>query len=451
MILKNKPIAVIGLGKSGVSAAEFLHRRGARVRVTEAARDPGLTRKAEKLRRLGVRDELGGHTSGFTSGCAFLVKSPGVPEECLPIREARASRIPVVSEIDLSARFCKGQIIAVTGSNGKTTTCHLIHRMLRDAGRQALLCGNVGTPFVGVLPRVEKKTFVVLEVSSFQLEDSPSLRPSIAILLNVSRNHLDRHGSFKDYLNAKKNIFKRQTRHQTLLLNFDRPETRTLASEAKSRVFFFGKQAISGKGLFVRDGHVVASDGRRKRLLFELQDFPLKGTHNLENILAASLAAHLVGVPAASIVKTLRRFKTLPHRIEPAGMHAGVFFVDDSKSTTVDSTRAALEAVKAPIVLLAGGRDKGADFSAIEPLLNKKVRRAIFYGEARKKIASSLTAYNRYLLEADFRRAASLAFRSARSGDCVLLSPMCTSFDQFNSYSERGDAFKQVVQRLGAS
>lgn len=449
MILKNRDVAVAGLGKSGAAAVEFLIRRGARVRVTEAASGAALTDKAKQLRGLGVRVELGGHTPGFVKGCAFLVRSPGMPKESLPLREAKAAGIPVISEIELATHFCKGRIIAVTGSNGKTTTCQLIHRLLEDAGKRAILCGNVGTPFVSVLPRIGRRTFVILEVSSFQLEDSPSLCPDISLLLNVGRNHLDRYKTFKEYFNAKKNIFKHQTRRQVLLLNFDRPETRALASEVRSRLFFFGKRHISGKGIFVDRARVLVSDGKRKRFLFDLQDFPLKGPHNLENILAASLAAYLAGVSPGSITDTLRRFKALPHRIEPVGERKGVSFIDDSKSTTVDSTRAALETVRGPVVLLAGGRDKGADFAALEPVLKKKVRVAVFYGEARKKIAASFKSYRRYRLEKDFRKAATAAFRQARPGDCVLLSPMCTSFDQFASYGERGDVFKEMVRRLG--
>lgn len=437
-----------GLGKTGAAAAEFLIRRGARVRVTESASSKALLKKAEQLRRIGVRVEVGGHTQGFVKGCDLLVTSPGIPKESVPLREAKTAGIPVISEIELGAYFCKGRVIAVTGSNGKTTTCHLIHRMLKDGGKQAVLCGNVGTPFVSVVPRIKKSTFVVLEVSSFQLEDSPGFSPEIALLLNVSRNHLDRHKTFRAYFNAKKNIFRSQTRGQALLLNFDRPETRALAHEARSRVFFFGKRSIAGRGIFVERDLALMSDGKRKKIFFKLQDFPLKGSHNLENILAASLAAHLAGVSPVSITHTLRRFKTLPHRIEPAGEKKGVSFIDDSKSTTVDSTRAALEMMRAPVVLLAGGRDKGADFTAIEPVLKKKVRYAFFYGEAGKKIADSLRSYRCYKIEKDFRKAAALAFCQARPGDCVLLSPMCTSFDQFSSYGERGDLFKQMVKRL---
>lgn len=449
MNLKNKTVTVVGLGKSGFHAAVFLLSRGARVKVTEHAPEIAVREKTDTLRRRGAFVETGGHTCDFVGGSAFVVASPGVPKDCLPLKEAQMFRIPVISEIELASRFCPGKIIAVTGSNGKTTTCNLIARMLEAAGKDTVLCGNIGTPFVSVLPQIKRKSFVVLEVSSFQLEDSPSFRPELALLLNVSPNHLDRHRSFKEYLNAKKNIFRRQTRKQVLMLNFDRPETRALSDEAPSQVYFFGKRGVQGRGLFVKGDQFRFSDGKKETVLFERENFPLKGAHNLENMLAASLTAFLAGTPPSFIVKTLRQFKTLAHRMEPAGERSGVCFINDSKSTTVDSTLAALEAVTGPIVLLAGGRDKGGDFRAIDAALQKKARGAVFYGEARQKIAGALKHYKRYRLEEDFRKAIQAAFRMARRGDSLLLSPMCASFDQFTSYGERGDVFKQTVRSLG--
>ena len=449
-VFRNKKIAVVGLGKSGFCAARFLKKRGAKVRVTEGASSESAFLNARKLRRLGVEVETGGHTAVFLEGTELVVTSPGVPKESLPLKLARSQRIPVISEIELASRHCRGPVVAVTGSNGKTTTCHLIHRMLADAGQKAFLCGNVGTPFTSLLSKIRPASPVVLEVSSFQLEDSPSLRPKIAVLLNVSPNHLDRHKTFKNYLNAKKNIFRNQTRREILVLNFDRPEVRRMSSEAKASVYFFGKKNIRGKGVYLRKGKFVFSDGAKKIPLFGVKDFSLQGSHNLENMLAASLVALLLGVKAESIHKSLRAFKSLPHRIESLGERRGVSFINDSKSTTIDSTVAALRAVRGPVVLLAGGRDKGAPFGSIERVLEKKTRCAVFYGEARKKIAGCFKRYNRYRLEEDFRKAVRLAFRSAKPGDSVLLSPMCTSFDQFGSYGERGDAFREAVKKLGA-
>ncbi len=452
MILKNKKITVIGLGKSGFSAACFLKGKKALVRVSEASAGPAVRQKAESLRRLGIPVETGGHTKSFILGSGLLVASPGVPQDSLPLHLARKNKIPVISEIQLASYFCKGKIIAVTGSNGKTTTCHLIHRMLSDARQKAVLCGNVGTPFLSVLPAIDKKTVVVLEVSSFQLEDSPTFKPAVALVLNVSPNHLDRHKTFGRYLNAKKNIFKNQNKSDRLVLNFDRPEVRRMSREAASRVFFFGKETFKENGIFVLNGTVfLKRSARRAKPLFTLEDFPLKGKHNLENMLAAASVALFFKVPPSSIQETLKTFKTLPCRIELIGKHRGIRFIDDSKSTTVDSTRAALEAVEGSVVLVAGGRDKGLSFEEVEPLLKDKVRRAVFYGEARKKIAASLKSFGRYRLLGDFRQAVRLAIGFARPGDAVLLSPMCTSFDQFSSYQERGEAFKEVVKKFNGS
>ncbi len=448
MNLKNKKITVVGLGKSGFWAARFLRQKKAKVRVTEAAADPKILKAAQSLLRAGIPVETGGHTESFISGSEILVASPGVPKTSLPLQWAKKNKIPVISEIELASYFCKGKVIAVTASNGKTTTCRLIHRILKDAGRKTVLCGNIGNPFLSALGRIGKKTVVVLEVSSFQLEDSPTFRPEFAVILNVSPNHLDRHRTFRRYLNVKKNIFKNQKQKDSLLLNFDRPEVRRMGREARSRVYFFSKKVIRENGIFLSDEKFFLNQGLKAKTLFTTEDFPLKGKHNLENILAASLAASLLNVPARSIQKTLKSFKTLKHRIQPLGLCKGVRFIDDSKSTTVDSTKAALESVEGSIVLVAGGRDKGAPFGAIEKNLIKKVRRAIFYGEARRQIAGSLKAFDRYRLIADFRKAVRSAFACARSGEAVLLSPMCASFDQFSSYQERGEAFRRVFKDL---
>ncbi len=451
MTLRNKKIIVVGLGKSGFYSALFLKKKGADVRVTESGGSETALSNARKLKAAGIPTETGGHSAPFMDGAELVVTSPGVPKESLPLREARSKKIPVIGEIELASLYCRGSVIAVTGSNGKTTTCHLLHRMLRNAGKEAFLCGNVGTPFVSLLPKIRRKTIVVLEVSSFQLEDCRSFRPKIAVILNVSPNHLDRHKTFGDYLNAKKSIFRKQTRREVLVLNFDRPEVRRMSREASSRFFFFGNKKIGGPGVYLSGKKFIFDDGRKKKKLFDLEDFPLKGVHNLENMLAATTAAILAGVKAGAIQRTLRSFKTLPHRIEPLGECRGVFFINDSKSTTVDSTAAALKALPGSVVLLAGGRDKGAAFRTIEGILHKKTRCSVFYGEARQKIASSFRSYDRYRLEPEFRKAVRLAFESAQPGDSVLLSPMCTSFDQFASYGERGDAFKKAVKALRAS
>lgn len=447
MNFKGKKITVVGLGKSGFAAAKFLNNEKAVVRVTEAVEKKEVLENASYLRSLGIEVETGGHTEAFVSGSSCVVTSPGVPKHSPPLQWAKKKKIPVISEVELASLFCRGKIVAVTGSNGKTTTCKLIHRVLTEAGRHCVLCGNVGLSFLDAMPGVGPGTVVVLELSSFQLEDSPTLRPDIAVVLNIHPNHLDRHETIENYARAKENIFKNQKKSDTLILNGDDARVRLMAEKAKCRVVFFSKKE-SESGVFACEGDVVKKNGPKTQVLFRRDRVGLKGDHNLENVMACAAVVSRLGVPLRKMRKTLEHFKTLEHRIEPLGAVAGVRFVNDSKSTTVDSTRAAILATEGPLVLVAGGRDKGAFFGALEGELGDRVRLAVLYGEAREKIAGSWPSFSRVKTEKDFRAAVVLAFEEARPGDTVLLSPMCTSFDQFSSYEERGETFKRLFEEL---
>ena len=427
MDLKNKKVTVVGLGRSGFAAAKFLWEQKADVRVTEAGDKPEILENAGYLRVLGVEVETGKHTEEFVSGSEWVVTSPGVPKNSLPLEWAKQKKISVISEVELASYFCQGRIVAVTGSNGKTTTCHLIYRVLVDAGLDCALCGNVGFSFLDALSKVNPQTIVVLELSSFQLEDSPCLKPEIAVVLNVSPNHLDRHGTLENYARAKENIFKNQTAEDTLVLNREDDRVKAMAKKARSRVVFFS-----------------ASDA-----LEEWLSYPLKGKHNRSNLMACSAVASLLGVSEDSMKKTWLNFKTLEHRIEVLGELNGVLFVNDSKSTTIESTRAAILTMDRPVVLVAGGRDKGASFAEVESALLERAKRVVLYGEAREKIAASWKKFKNVRKENDFSAAVRLALREAESGDCVLLSPMCTSFDQFSSFEQRGEKFKQLFETLG--
>lgn len=447
MRLKGKRVTVVGLGKSGAAAARFLIKKKAIVRVTDGSQNPSVLKEAQALRKLGAQVETGGHTTGFIQGSDLLVTSPGVPKDSLPLAAAGREKIPVISEIELGASFCEGTIIGVTGSNGKTTTCHLLHQILRDAGRKSVLCGNVGHSFVGELPKIDRKTFVVLELSSFQLEDCPRFRPKIALILNLSANHLNRHGTMARYAKAKEGIFRSQRASDQLILNADDPIVKKMAARARSKVSFFSKAHLK-EGAFISDEKLFVR--HKGKSIYELKtgSFGLKGDHNLENILACAQVAALVGVSVKSLEGTLRRFKTLEHRIEPLGRVRGVEFFNDSKSTTVASTTAAIRAMRSSVVLVAGGRDKGSDFKRIEPLVSERVKEAVLYGESRGKIAASWKRFKKIKMEQDFKRAVSLAFNAAGEGDALLLSPMCTSFDQFGSYGERGRVFKRIFKEL---
>ncbi len=447
MNFKNKKVTVIGLGKSGFAAAKFLNGEKALVRVSDSVEKKEILENASYLRSLGVEVETGGHTEAFITGSSCVVTSPGVPRNSSPLLWAKKKKIPVISEVELASLFCRGKIVAVTGSNGKTTTCKLIHRALTEADWHSVLCGNVGFSFLDALPGVGPGTVVVLELSSFQLEDSPTLRPDISVVLNIHSNHLDRHETLENYARAKENIFKNQKKKDTLILNADDPRVRAMAEKAKCRVVFFSKK-VSESGVFARERDVVKKSGSKTQVLFLRDRLGLKGDHNLENVMACAAVLSCLHAPLKKMRKTLENFKTLEHRLEPLGEVGGVRFVNDSKSTTVDSTRAALLATEGSVVLVAGGRDKGFTFEALEEVLGDRLRLAVLYGEAREKIAGSWKAFARVKTEKDFRTAVILAFEEARPGDTLLLSPMCTSFDQFSSYEERGETFKRLFEEL---
>lgn len=447
MVLRNKKVTVVGLGRSGFAAAKFLAKQRSVVFATDGSAKREVLRNAAFLRRFGVQVETGRHTPGFIQKSELVVTSPGVPKTSDALRLAARDHIPVISEIELASYFCKGRILAITGSNGKTTTSHLLHRVLLEGGKKSVLCGNVGTSFLEVLPRIDASTWVVLELSSFQLEDSPWFRPEIAVVLNVSPNHLDRHGSFRNYVRAKENIFLNQKRSDTLILNYDDVRVRKMAAKAPSRVVFFSKKSLR-EGVNLEGGCVVVRRSGAVRRWIKTAEIRLKGDHNLENVMAVIAVASLLGLPETSVRRTLGLFKTLEHRVEPLGEIRGVRFVNDSKSTTVDSTIAAMRSVEPSVVLVAGGRDKGVDFSRIEPVLLERARAVVLYGEARKKIAQSWKKFRNYSLVQGFREAVKTAFSLCSRGDTLLLSPMCTSFDQFGSFEERGETFKRLFREL---
>lgn len=447
MRLRGIPVTVVGLGKSGFAAAKFLASRQARVRATDAGAKPEVLENAEYLRALGVDVETGGHTEAFVKGSALVVTSPGVPKTSVPLAAAMRFRIPVISEVELASRFCKGVVVGVTGSNGKTTTCHLLHKVFSETGRKSVLCGNVGFSFLDAVPGIGRGTRVTLELSSFQLEDCTAFRPRVAVVLNVSPNHLDRHKTLANYAAAKARILEHQRLSDDAVLNGDDPVVRKMAKKARARVTWFSRFPLE-EGVFPKDGKVVYRRGGLEKTLFALDAVKLKGDHNLENLMAAAAAATLLGASSRAIARAFASFETLEHRIEPVRTLRGVRFVNDSKSTTVASTRAAVESVAEPVILLAGGRDKGAPFDEIGPLVRKKVKLAVLYGEAREKIARAWKGFGRVKLVPRFEDAVKVAYRSATAGDTVLLSPMCTSFDQFNSYEHRGREFKRVVAGL---
>lgn len=448
MELSGKNVLIVGFERTGEALARFLVGRGARVRVTEKKPAEAFGPKIREFAALGVAFETGGHRPESFLAADLIVPSPGVP----PIAEIRAARdkgVPVLSEIELAYLFLRGRIIGVTGSNGKSTTVTLVHRILADAGLRARLAGNIGTPLISFVDRSRDDDLYVTEISSFQLEYTERFTPAVAALLNVSENHIDWHGTFENYFAAKKKLITRMGPEGRAVLNRDDAAVWGLRSETRAEVHGFSRRRRPARGAFVDDGWVVVRDGAAERVL-PVSRIPLPGAHNLENVLAAAVIGRLLGAGPASMGRTIRSFHGLEHRLEDVLTVRGVRFVNDSKATTVDATLKALASFDRPIVLVLGGRGKGGDFGPLRPAVRRQVRSVVLVGEAADKIEKALGGAAPVDRAADYREVVRTAFARARRGDVVLLAPAATSWDMFRNFEERGRTFKREVRRLAA-
>jgi UDP-N-acetylmuramoylalanine--D-glutamate ligase len=448
MDLKNQRVLVVGLGKSGVAAALFLKARGARVTVSDTKTEDELRAEIPVLLDHGIAVETGGHGERTFRGQDLIVVSPGVPVDAAPLVQARALGETVIGEVELAAQFLPAPIVAITGSNGKTTTTTLTGEILAGAGFQTLVGGNIGTPAISLAERARTASFVVLEVSSFQLETIKAFRPRVAVILNITPDHLDRHRTFQTYVEAKARIFDNQQDDDFAVLNADDPTTAALGGRTRAQVFWFSRKKEMEKGACVRDGRVLFRDGNGQREIMLASEIPLKGAHNLENALAAICVGSLLGCEAKQIRRTVQQFKAVEHRLEYVATIQGVEYYNDSKATNVDATIKALESFPANIHLILGGKDKGSDYTLLNELLRARVKRVYTIGAAAAKIELHIKGAAEIVhaetLENAVRRAAAMA----KEGDVVLLAPSCASFDQFQSYEHRGRVFKEAVHAL---
>jgi UDP-N-acetylmuramoylalanine--D-glutamate ligase len=446
--LKNKHVLVVGLGKSGVASALFLKDQGARVTVSDTKTSEQLREEIPVLLDHGITVETGGHGERTFRGQDLIVVSPGVPFDAAPLVQARASGEPVIGEIELAAQHLRGPIVAITGSNGKTTTTTLVGEVLTAGGIPTLVGGNIGTPAISLVPRATPETLVVLEVSSFQLETIQTFRPKVAVILNITPDHLDRHRTFQVYVDAKARIFENQHGSDFAVLNEDDPTCVTLTDRTHAQVFWFSRKKEVKQGAWVDDGKILFRDSNGQHEIVLASEIPLKGAHNVENVLAAVCAGALMGCGPAQIRKAIREFKAVEHRLEYVATIKGVEYFNDSKATNVDATIKALESFPANIHLILGGKDKGSDYTVLNPLLRERVKRVYTIGAAAEKIESQIKSAAEFVhaetLDNAIRRAAAVA----QPGDVVLLAPACASFDQFQSYNHRGRVFKEVVKTL---
>ncbi|HLJ87400.1 MAG TPA: UDP-N-acetylmuramoyl-L-alanine--D-glutamate ligase [Candidatus Angelobacter sp.] len=450
MELNSKRVLVVGLGKSGIAAALFLQERGARVTVSDIRTEVQLQKEISMLLDRGVSLETGSHSERTFRDQDLIVVSPGVPSDQPQLVHARSLGIPVIGEIELAYRFLQGKVVAITGSNGKTTTTTLIGEILAKSGKKTLVGGNIGTPVVTLAGHSTPDTLSVLEVSSFQLETIERFRPWIAAVLNITPDHLDRHHSFQAYVDAKARIFENQQAGDFALLNADDAPSAGLKSRTKAGIFSFSRKQRVENGAFLRGDEIVFSLNGRETLVLALNDIRLKGAHNLENVLAAACVAMLAGCDPASIRRAVAEFQGVEHRLELVATLNGIAFYNDSKATNVDATIKALESFPGRIHVILGGKDKGSDYSILNHLLRERVKRAYLIGQASEKIASQIQGTTQLVYSGTLDHAVRQAFDSASDGDTVLLAPACASFDQFENYEQRGRVFKELVRAIAA-
>lgn len=449
---KTKNILIVGLGKTGLSLTAFALRRGARVLLSDTRPRPELDALLAPFgeARSAFRVEAGGHTSDFFLQADLILLSPGIPLDITPLKKAREQGIPVWGELELFARYCATPTVAVTGTNGKTTTTALINELLRSSGRTTFLGGNIGRPLTEYLLGDQDRQIVVAEISSFQLDTASRFRPRVGVLLNITEDHLDRYPDFHAYVASKISLFKNMGSGDDAVLNGDDPLVRPAGDRCACPVHYFSRLERPARGAFLEGDRLILT-GAGAGEVYDLSRFPLAGLHNRENALAAVLAARLAGATPPGIQSALEAFQGFGHRLEPVAEIAGVRFYDDSKGTNVGAVVRALEGFQEPVILIAGGRDKGGDYRPLLDPVRRGVKALVLIGEARQKMEEQLGNLVRTVLADSLEDAVFQAWRQARAGDVVLLSPACSSFDMFRDYVHRGEVYQQAVRKLSAS
>jgi len=446
--IKGKRVLVVGLGKSGVASATFLKDSGARVAVSDAKTEYQLRSAIPALLDKGISVETGGHLERTFRDQDLIVVSPGIPSDVPQLEKARAQGIPIIGEVELASRFLQGHIIAITGSNGKTTTTALVGEVIGMGGYEVLVGGNIGTPAISLVADATSDTYNVLEISSFQLESIQIFHPEIAVILNITPDHLDRHHSFDDYVRAKMQIFENQTAQDNAVLNADDTTCARLAGKTTARMHWFSRKKEVERGAFVHEGKIICRDAEGDQEVMLTSSVTLKGAHNLENVLAAVCVGRIVGCEPHRIRRAVEEFKAVEHRLEFVATVQGVEYYNDSKATNVDATIKALESFAGNIHVILGGKDKGSDYSLLKDLLRARAKRVFTIGVAAEKIESQISGAVPVLRAETLETAVKCAAESAAPGDVVLLAPACASFDQFDSYEHRGHVFKEAVQAL---
>jgi UDP-N-acetylmuramoylalanine--D-glutamate ligase len=446
-----KKVLIIGAARSGIACAKFLAARGAVVAINDQKPFENWSEEAAALKKEGIGCIPGEVPGWLLDNIELVVVSPGVPSKIIPLRYAERAGAEVIGEVELASRFLKGRIVAITGSNGKTTTTALIGELLKDAGLTVQVGGNIGTPLISLVENSSDDGWTVVELSSFQLETIKDFHPAVAIVLNVTPNHMDRYESFTDYAAAKHRIFMNQTPSDVAVLNADDEIVSSWAKGLRAHVVEFSVKRELQEGLFLRGADLVSRTADGERVLLRRDEMKLRGLHNVENALAALSAGLACGAGPESMRETIMRFAPVEHRLEFVREIGGIKFYNDSKATSVDATVKALEAFQAEegkVVLIIGGRGKKAPYAPLAGLVRGHVRELILIGEDAETISSELGEYAPTQKAGDMKDAVDRSFRAAQSGDIVLLAPACASFDMFESFEHRGKVFKEEVQSL---
>ncbi|MCT4605362.1 MAG: UDP-N-acetylmuramoyl-L-alanine--D-glutamate ligase [Marinisporobacter sp.] len=449
MILEDKNVLVVGLGRSGIPTVETLLSLGAKVTVNDMKSKDALKDILKDLDVDQIELILGEHPTNL-SEFHIMVLSPGVPTDLPFIKKAKKMEILVIGELELAYRLCKGKFIAITGTNGKTTTTALTGEIFKRAQRETYVVGNIGVAAVSKALEASEEAIMITEVSSFQLESTIAFKPKISAILNITPDHLNRHKTMENYIKAKANVFKNQGKEDYVVLNVDNELASNLKQDVKANVIPFSRKIALEKGVYVADGSIVVKNDEKEERICLVGDLKIPGKHNLENALAAIAISYFAGIDPHVIGDALKNFMGVEHRIEFVDEVKGVRFINDSKGTNPNAAIKAIEAMKTPIVLLAGGMDKGSDFKEFIHAFNEKVKELILIGETAQKIKKTAEENGFYscTIVENLEKAVKIAAEVSKTGDTVLLSPACASWDMYPSFEVRGNHFKECVKML---
>jgi len=444
--IKDKKIVVVGAARSGMAAVEFLYKYGAQITVSEQKTEEQMREKVEVLKRYdGIELDFGGHTDKHFTTADCIVLSPGVPVDIAPVLKAKKKGVEVISEVELAFRHTDSKVVGITGSNGKTTTTALTGSMLKSSGIKTSVCGNIGNSFINELIYRPDTEFFVVELSSFQLETIDTFRPVAGVILNITPDHMDRYRNIIEYAKAKFRIFENQKSTDLAVLNSDDPILVDFGRDLISDVKYFSTLKGIENGLYKKNNKIYRAQNGSSDYFCDADILKLRGTHNLMNFMAATILALYAGADRKSIIKAASNFEPLEHRLEYVAEVDGVHYYNDSKATNIDSARKSMSSFGSGLILIMGGKDKGADFRLLRDLLSSKVDLLILTGEAAEKIRKQVGDVVSHVVEKDFDNAVETAINMAKEGDTVLLAPGCASFDQFDNFEERGNRFKELI------